>query len=225
MSELSIFIDESGDFGSNSEHYLLTLVFHDQANRIDEEVEALKHKLAEAGLSSSRAIHAGPIVRKEDEYARLPLSIRRSAFGCLYAFTRKAKVTYFTIAVKKKECPDRIRLKNRLARELALFFRDYMDYFLAFDKVIVYYDNGQSPITELIGTVCGSVFFEADYRKVAPSDYRLFQSADLLCTLELASIKADAGKLSRSEEIFFESRRKLKKNYLDKLEKLRFSSR
>lgn len=225
MSELSIFIDESGDFGSNSEHYLLTLVFHDQANRIDEEVEALKHKLAEAGLSSSRAIHAGPIVRKEDEYARLPLSVRRSAFGCLYAFTRKAKVTYFTVAVKKKECPDRIRLKNRLARELALFFRDYMDYFLAFDKVIVYYDNGQSPITELIGTVCGSVFFEVDYRKVAPSDYRLFQSADLLCTLELAGIKADAGKLSRSEEIFFESRRKLKKNYLCKLDTLKFPSR
>lgn len=100
-----------------------------------------------------------------------------------------------------------------------------MDYFLAFDRVIVYYDNGQSPVTELIGAVCGSVFFEPDYRKVIPSDYRLFQSADLLCTLELAGIKADAGKLSRSEEIFFESWRKLKKNYLDKLDKLRFVSR
>lgn len=28
MSELSVFIDESGDFGTNSEYYLLTLVFH-----------------------------------------------------------------------------------------------------------------------------------------------------------------------------------------------------
>ncbi|MBC2888404.1 DUF3800 domain-containing protein [Gordonibacter massiliensis (ex Traore et al. 2017)] len=225
MSELSIFIDESGDFGSNSEYYLLTLVFHDQSNPIDEEIVALRRKLADLGLSTNRAIHAGPIVRKEAEYANLSLSTRRSAFGSLYAFTRKAKVVYFTIAVKKKECPDRIRLKNRLARELASFFRDHMQYFLSFDKVIVYYDNGQAPITELIGTVCGSVFFEVDYRKVAPSDYRLFQSADLLCTLELAGIKADAGKLSRSEEIFFESRRKLKKNYLCKLDTLKFPSR
>lgn len=74
-----------------------------------------------------------------------------------------------------------------------------MDYFLSFDKVIVYYENGQSPVTVLIGTVCGSDFFDVDYRNVIPSDYRLFQSADLLCTLELAGIKADAGKLSRSE--------------------------
>lgn len=71
MSELSIFIDESGDFGSNSEYYLLTLVFHDQANRIDEEVVALKRKLAEAGLPSDRAIHAGLSYEK-----------RTSTLGC-----------------------------------------------------------------------------------------------------------------------------------------------
>lgn len=102
MSELSIFIDESGDFGSNSEYYLLTLVFHDQSNPIDEEIVALRRKLADLGLSTNRAIHVGPIVRKEAEYANLSLSTRRSAFGSLYAFTRKAKVVYFTIAVKKK---------------------------------------------------------------------------------------------------------------------------
>lgn len=222
MSELSIFIDESGEFGSNSEYYLLTLVFHDQSNCIDAEVETLRQQVAVLGLPARRAIHAGPIVRKEDEYRAMPLEKRRALLGRLYAFTRRSGASYTTIAVKKREYPDRIRLKARLAQELSLFFRDHMDYFLSFDRVIVYYDNGQSPITELIGTVCGSVFFEVNYRKVIPSDYRLFQSADLFCTLELARIKADESKLSRSEEIFFESRRKLKKNYLDKLDKLRF---
>ena len=222
MSELSIFIDESGDFGSNSENYLLTLVFHDQSNCIDAEIQALAHRVQELGLPSDRALHAGPIVRKEDEYRSVPLSTRRAALSRLYAFTRRTGVSYITISVRKKECPDRIRLKARLARELAGFFRDNMAYFLSFDKVTVNYDNGQSPITELVGTVCGSVFFEVDYRKVVPSDYRLFQSADLLCTLELVRIKADRRGLSHSEEIFFESTRKLKKNYLDKLEKIRF---
>ena len=31
MSDLGIFIDESGDVGSSSEFYLITLVFHDQS--------------------------------------------------------------------------------------------------------------------------------------------------------------------------------------------------
>ena len=128
---------------------------------------------------------------------------------------------HFTIVVKKQECSDRIRLKTRLARELSGFLRDHMEYFLSFDHVIVYYDNGQAPVTELIGTVFGSVFFDVDFRKVIPSDYRLFQSTDLICTLELAAKKADEGKLSRSEEIFFESKRKLKKNWLNQLDRIR----
>lgn len=96
-----------------------------------------------------------------------------------------------------------------------------MEYLLSFDRVIIYYDNGQAPVTELIGTVFGSAFFDVDFRKVVPSDYRLFQSADLICTLELAVIKADSGELSRSEEIFFESRRKLRKNWLSQLDRMR----
>ena len=30
MSELSVFVDESGDLGGVSNYYLVTLVFHDQ---------------------------------------------------------------------------------------------------------------------------------------------------------------------------------------------------
>ena len=34
--ELSIFVDESGDRGGKARYYLLTLVFHDQADSIAE---------------------------------------------------------------------------------------------------------------------------------------------------------------------------------------------
>lgn len=83
-------------------------------------------------------------------------------------------------------------------------------------------DLSISPVTELIGTVLGSVFFDVDYRKVEPSSYRLFQSADLICTLELAAVKMEREGLSKSEEIFFESRRKLRKNWLAALNQMRF---
>ena len=221
MPELGIFVDESGDFGSRSDYYVLTLVFHDQAQPIDGELSHLTARLQSAGLPPGHAVHAGHIVRREGEFSTWPLSVRRAIAGRLLAFTRRCGVQYHSTCVRKREYPDRLRLKTRLARELALFFRAHMEYFFSFDRVIVYYDNGQAPVTELIGTVLGSIFFDVDFRKVAPSDYRLFQSADLICTLELAAVKADEGHLSRSEEIFFESRRKLRKNWLAGLEKLR----
>ena len=47
MSELSIFIDESGDFGEVKErpaYYLVTMVFHNQAVDISKEIEKLEGK-------------------------------------------------------------------------------------------------------------------------------------------------------------------------------------
>ena len=44
MKELSVFIDESGDFGeyaSHSPYYIITMVFHDQSIPITEAVHRL----------------------------------------------------------------------------------------------------------------------------------------------------------------------------------------
>ena len=41
MKELSIFIDESGDFGDYQEHapyYIITMVFHDQSFSIEDAI-------------------------------------------------------------------------------------------------------------------------------------------------------------------------------------------
>ena len=47
MSELSVFIDESGDFGeykSVSEYYLVTFVFHDQGEDISDHIQKLDER-------------------------------------------------------------------------------------------------------------------------------------------------------------------------------------
>ena len=44
--ELSIFVDESGDRGGKARYYLLTLVFHDQADGIAEAVTGYEAMLA-----------------------------------------------------------------------------------------------------------------------------------------------------------------------------------
>ena len=56
-----------------------------------------------------------------------------------------------------------------------------------------------------------------EFRKVIPSDYRLFQIADLVCTLQLLEFKCDNHTLSNSEKRFFKSERVLKKNYIKPL--------
>lgn len=45
VKELSIFVDESGDRGGKARYYLLTLVFHDQADSIAEASRAMRPSL------------------------------------------------------------------------------------------------------------------------------------------------------------------------------------
>ena len=51
-------------------------------------------------------------------------------------------------------------------------------------------------------------------RRVRPSDYRLFQAADMICTLELLSVKVDEKLAFQVGQEFFGGVRNLKKNYL-----------
>ena len=66
MKELSIFIDESGDFGEYDYHspwYIVTMVFHEQEASIQEPMEYLNRELSLLGLEN-HCIHTGPIIRK-----------------------------------------------------------------------------------------------------------------------------------------------------------------
>ena len=58
MKELSIFIDESGDFGNFEPHcryYLVSFVFHDQAVDISSQVSVLDRKLV--NLNIDHVVH------------------------------------------------------------------------------------------------------------------------------------------------------------------------
>lgn len=222
MSELSIFIDESGDLGSNSEYYLLTLVFHEQQHELSAGLRILERHLEELGLLGKAAIHSYPIIRREDEYENMSLQMRRKIFSRLLGFARKSGVRFHSVILKKKNYLDREEIKERLKREWENFFREHRLYFTSFNRVIAYYDNGQALITELVVNVFTKEFFEVDFRKVRPADYRLFQVADLICTLELLRVKVQEDHLTRSEQLFFENKKKLKKDYLKQIEMMRF---
>ena len=223
MKELSIFIDESGDFGEYSglsPYYIVALVLHHQETDINEQLHRLESSLADAGFPN-HCIHAGPIIRRENEYTFEDLSTRQGLLKKLMAFVRHIDIEYTTIHINKKEVKDSVDAAGKLSKQLSHFIRDHYDFFLALDSIKVYYDNGQVELTRIISSVFNTLLENVTFRKVIPSDYRLFQVADLVCTLSLVELKLDSHSLSKSELLFFKDERTLKKNYLKPLAEIK----
>ena len=97
---LSIFIDESGDFGKYEAHapyYLFSMVFHDQSESISGIIENMDYRLS--AITDRKLVHCGPLIRKEEIYQYADLDERRKIFNSLYFFTLKVPVSVKTIVV------------------------------------------------------------------------------------------------------------------------------
>ncbi|MBQ8063041.1 MAG: DUF3800 domain-containing protein [Clostridia bacterium] len=226
MKELSIFVDESGDFGPYSHHspyYIISMVFHDQNVDITPNIAHLDYSLEQLGYLRRNVIHTEPLIRREEEYNNLSPNERRQLLSKLFYFSLSCDISYTCFAYSKREYPDLYKLQGRMARDIAGFFKDHMDYFLSFDNVILYYDNGQKEISSILNTVMALSFTEYEVRRVFPIDYKLFQVADLICTLKLLSLKLETNTgLTRSERLVFHSERDLKKDFLKGIRKKEF---
>ena len=225
MKELSIFVDESGDFGEYEKHapyYIVTMVFHDQSEDISEHLHKLDVSLKQMGYGDGQAIHTEPLIRREKPYQYFQPNERRAIFSKLYYFALNCDIKYKSFVFHKSEYENNFKLEARMARDISAFIRDNLVYFQGYEKVILYYDNGQHELNRILNTVLATQLTDYDVRKVLPSDYRLFQVADLICTLELLKIKAESGQLSKSEERMFHSKRELKKDFLKGIGKKEF---
>lgn len=170
MKELSIFIDESGDFGDYSPHspyYIITMVFHDQ----------------------------------------------------MVAFIRQINIRYKCFYIEKRHIGDVVEATGKLSKQISQFVRDHYEEFLSFDDVKIYYDNGQVEVSKILSSVFNALLPNPIFRKVMPAEYKLFQAADLLCTLELVKLKLENNLFSKSETMFFGNIRDLKKNYIKPISK------
>ena len=221
---LSIFIDESGDFGEYSYHspyYIISLLFHDQEVDINTQIKHLRQHVKNAGFEETHALHSGPLIRREKDYIDLDLNKRRSLFRYLLTFFRLCDVEYKTFVYEKKHLKNRDAMVSRMSRDIGAFVRDNLQFFQKFDSIIVYYDGGQREITNIINAVFNA-FLDAEIRKVKPSDYKLFQAVDMACTIELLRLKYETNSLSTSELKFFRGRRNLYKNNIKAIVVKRF---
>ena len=221
MKELSIFIDESGDFGDYSFHspyYIITMVFHNQTEDIQKQIKHLDMELSYLGLNNL-CIHTGPIIRKEEVYKEMDVFERRRIFNKMMAFIRSIDIRYKCFFIEKKHIGDVVEATGKLSKQISQFIRNHYDDFLSFDDVKLYYDNGQVEVSKLLASVFNALLQNPVFRKVLPSDYKLFQVADFICTMELVKLKLENNQFSKSEMNFFGNIRDLKQNYLKHLNK------
>lgn len=109
-----------------------------------------------------------------------------------------------------------------MAKDLRIFIEEKLEFFNAFDEVIIYYDNGQSEITRVLNTIFNYSLNNVTFKNVFPVDYKLFQASDFICTMELLDLKMQVSKLSKSETQFFFKSKEPQRPYLRTIRKFRF---
>ena len=223
MKELSIFFDESGDFGKCKPHapyYIISAVFHNQSDNINEKILTLDRNLSNYIVCNW--IHTGPIVRSEEIYRNMEIPERRKILKTFTTFVKKCPITYKSFYIEKKHFKNDDDMVARLTRDLTSFLKANFEYFSSFDLIKVYYDNGQSEVSKMLTNVFNDLFADVVFTKAVPSEYKLFQAADLFCYFTLIKLKLDSGILSENEIKFFGTKYALRKNYLKPLAKMEF---
>ena len=216
MKELSIFIDESGDFSEydyHSPYYIVSFVFHNQGNDISKSIHKLDSVLTQFNINNN-CIHTAPLVRGEEIYQNMDLHARRKILNSFFAFLKDINISYNSFYVEKKHLEDEIELTSKLSKQIANFTKDNLSFFQDFDTIKIYYDNGQVELTKILVSVFSGLFIDVKFIKVIPSNYKLFQAADLFCYFTLAELKYESKSLTLIETRFFESYRQLQRNYL-----------
>jgi hypothetical protein len=150
MKYLSVFADESGNFDlgkPHSPHYILSLVLHDQSVDITPDILKLNDKTNHLRLSDS-CVHAGPLIRREREYSDMSVSDRIRIFNTFYNFTRAVDIKYHTVVVDKKNIKNKAGLISQISKRMSQFLKEHLEMLTHYDRIIVYYDNGQSEISK-----------------------------------------------------------------------------
>ncbi len=159
------------------------------------------------------------MIRREAPYQYFTPNERRAIFTKLYYFTLNCNIQYQTFVSPKKECHGVLNLEHRIQNDISHFISGHLSYFQRFEKVVLYYDNGQHELSRILNTIFTTHLTQCDIRHVQPSDYRLFQVADMLCTLELLHLKTQHNNLSRSEQQILHTKHALKKDFLKQIQK------
>lgn len=205
MKRLNIFIDETGEFGFGkgaSELYGVSFTFHEHCDDIMPEHMKLNERLKRIGYTNM--IHMADLIMKREDYKNFDIDKRKSIFNAIYNFSRKIPVKYQTIIIDKKYTDNARVLRQQLSIEINKMIKENEAYFEKFDKIVMYYDNGQ----ETLGAILDSIFLRfGGFEHRVEFDHkekRLFQVSDMLTYIDKYDYKyKNKMQFTRGEKYFF----------------------
>lgn len=225
QNELSIFVDESGDFGAydyKSPYYIISMVFHNQSQDLKMLFRKFDKTLSETALKRN-FVHMGPLIRREYEYKVLSVEERRQIYHRMRTFVERTDFLYKSFIVEKKHLKNNLEIINKLAQQISFFIKDNFPYFGHFDKIKIYYDNGQSGVMGIISTVFTVLFNDSEIKMAQQKDYKMLQIADFICTMSLEELKLKSHTITSSERRVLGDEREIHKT-LKKLKRKEFKN-
>lgn len=182
--------------------YAVSFTLHESANSIENELKYLNKKLD--GLDYDGMIHLAYLVAKRGDYSHFDFERRKSIFWAILYFSNRVKVKIRTIIIDKKYINRKMQLNMALAREIGQFIKDNLEYIDSFDKVVIYYDNGQETLATILDTLFATNpkierRVEFDHRQK-----RLFQVSDMLTVIDKLDYKRKNNiPFTKAEKYFF----------------------
>ena len=202
---LNIFIDESGDFGfakGSSELYAVSFVLHESSNSIKSELAYLNEKLD--NLNYNGMVHLAYLVAKRGDYTNFELEQRKEIFWAIFYFAKRVKVKIHTVIIDKRYKNNKKQLSIALKGGINKFFRKIDDYMQDFKRVVIYYDNGQEILGNIIGNLLNTKDNIEHREDFNHKEKRLFQVSDMLTFIDKIIYKDKYNiSLTKAEKYFF----------------------
>ena len=195
------------------------MIFHNQDDDISSELQFLIKRLSDINCDVP-FIHTVPLIRQDEPFTNLSGYERKKIFRVFARFVELLPINYTSFQVTKTFYQDNKQIEEAFEQQIQNFREERLEYFQEFEKIIVYYDCGQSFISRILRDTFGKIFgSRMDFRTAYQKDYKLLQVADYICTLEQSKIRWDNDNPTKSEKVFFLSRQKFLQNYYKKISK------
>lgn len=137
--------------------------------------------------------------------------------------SQRLPIRFHTFCYRVSDFSDADALSKRMRRDIVNLLFDHLAYFQSYEKVKIYYDGARHEVTRALhGAVAYALSKEATvYRDVTYRDYRLFQVADLICTLELTALKYQRNEATKTDLRMFGDARSFRRNVMRKYDRMR----
>lgn len=121
-----------------------------------------------------------------------------------FYFSKRVKVKIHTIIVDKRYKNNKTQLNRELAIEINKFFESISDYMNEFEKVVIYYDNGQEALGAIIDTLLIAKENIEHRIEFNHKEKRLFQVSDMLTFVDKIVYKHNNNmQMTKAEKYFF----------------------